>query len=362
MHNATQQTLTMAAELSGEIDEMRNSLTTDHMDMSFGELTGMYERGELVIDPSFQRLYRWTPEQKTRFVESIILGIPIPPIFVAEDKNGAWELVDGLQRISTILSFFGLLRNTKTRGVNDWCFVEAPLLPSLEGFSAKTLPSRYVLNLKRAVCRVEVIKWNSKWDMRYELFNRLNTGGSILNEQEIRNCIFRGGLKKFYAFIDEAKNNETFRKVTALSSKQKQRLVDEDLIVRYVALVDNWQNVDAAISVYVTSYMKHMLDKGEDISDRVIDKFYRCTNLLSHIGSSVFRVGSTFSPSLFDSVMVAASTYIAFFETHINEFNSAVRALKGSVEFKALRGGAGSKNRTRMKLALAIDIFRRYVK
>lgn len=349
-------------ELSAEIDEMRNSLTTDHMDMSFGELTGMYERGELVIDPSFQRLYRWTPEQKTRFIESIILGIPIPPIFVAEDKNGAWELVDGLQRISTILSFFGQLKNVSSKSVNNWNFVEASLLPSLEGFSAQSLPPRYLLNLKRAVCRVEVIKWNSKWDMRYELFNRLNTGGSILNEQEIRNCIFRSGLKKFYAFIDEAKNNEQFKKITGLSLKQKQRLVDEDLIVRYVALVNDWQKVDAAISVYVTSYMKHMLDIGGDIPTVVAKKFYQCVTIASKIGPSVFRIGSTFSPSLFDAIMVGMSIDLKYFGEHSVDFAQAVKELKNSAEFKALRGGAGSKNRTRRKLAIAVGIFRKFVK
>ena len=198
--------------------------------------------------------------------------------------------------------------------------------------------------------------------MRYELFNRLNTGGSVLNEQEIRNCIFRGGLKKFYSFIESAKNNEVFKRITALSHKQRQRLVDEDLIVRYVALVDNWQNVDAAISIYVTSYMKHMLDKGGDVSEQVVGKFYRCINLLSGIGASVFRVGATFSPSLFDAIMVATTTNVDFFECHTEELSCAIKALKNSAEFKALRGGAGSKNRTRMKIGMALDIFKGYVK
>ncbi|MFN6036372.1 MAG: DUF262 domain-containing protein, partial [Dolichospermum sp.] len=71
----------------------------------------MYEDKEIVIKPAFQRYFRWDEEQRTRFIESILLGIPIPPIFVAEDGDGVWELVDGLQRISTVLSFFGVLKS-----------------------------------------------------------------------------------------------------------------------------------------------------------------------------------------------------------------------------------------------------------
>ena len=93
--------------------ELRSELKTERLDMSFGEIMNIYKEGMLVIQPEYQRSYRWNDEQKTRFIESILLGIPIPPIFVAEDKEGKWELVDGLQRISTILSFFGMLANDK---------------------------------------------------------------------------------------------------------------------------------------------------------------------------------------------------------------------------------------------------------
>jgi uncharacterized protein with ParB-like and HNH nuclease domain len=83
-------------ELENEINYARNNLTTDRLDMSYGEIMSMYERGEIIIDPDFQRLFRWSTFQKTRFIESILLGIPTPPIFVAEDDEGRWELVDGL--------------------------------------------------------------------------------------------------------------------------------------------------------------------------------------------------------------------------------------------------------------------------
>ncbi len=173
-----------------QVTETKNSLSTDRLDMSFGEIMSMYERDEIIIDPEFQRLFRWSNEQQTRFIESLLLGIPIPPIFVAEDKNGKWEVVDGLQRISTVISFFGLLKTMTEK--NKWNLSEGDLVKSLENYNVESFPLKLNLNIKRAVCRIEIIKWNSKMDMRFELFNRLNTGGSPLTDQEIRNCIFRG--------------------------------------------------------------------------------------------------------------------------------------------------------------------------
>jgi len=95
--------------LENEIETARRKVNTDEYGMSIGEIVTMYEKQELVINPSFQRLFRWAEHQKSKFIESILLGIPIPPVFVFETDKGQWELIDGLQRLSTILEFMGLL-------------------------------------------------------------------------------------------------------------------------------------------------------------------------------------------------------------------------------------------------------------
>lgn len=184
--------------LENKISEARNGLSTDRLDMSFGEIISMYERDEIVIAPEFQRLFRWKEEQQTKFIESLLLGIPIPPIFVAElPETGKWELVDGLQRISTVLSFFGKLKTDANK--NNWALVEGGILKDvLRDYTCDKLPLKYQLNIRRAVCRIEIIKWNSKIDMRYELFNRLNSLGSQISPQELRNCIFRPKANSFY--------------------------------------------------------------------------------------------------------------------------------------------------------------------
>lgn len=190
-----------------QITDKRQEVKPDRADMTFGEIINMYINDEIVISPEFQRAFRWEEYRQTRFIESLLLSIPIPPIFVAETKDGVWELVDGLQRLSTVLSFFGKL---KVKEKNNLKLTEGSLIKELEGFTIDTLPERYVLALKRAVCRVEIIRFDSDVEMRYELFNRLNTGGVKLSEQEIRNCIFRGYGNRFNAFIVELSKKKEF--------------------------------------------------------------------------------------------------------------------------------------------------------
>jgi uncharacterized protein with ParB-like and HNH nuclease domain len=97
--------------LKDEIEKAKRSVNTDTVQMTIGEVANMYTSVELNILPEFQRLFRWSGVRKSNFVESILIGIPIPPAFVYEKEDGNWELIDGLQRISTVLEFMGILKH-----------------------------------------------------------------------------------------------------------------------------------------------------------------------------------------------------------------------------------------------------------
>ena len=101
--------------LETEIDDAKRLMRTDAYTLSVGEVINMYKNKELIINPDFQRLFRWKIGQKSKLIESILLGIPIPSIFVFESDNSAWELIDGLQRISTLLEFMGELKESEER-------------------------------------------------------------------------------------------------------------------------------------------------------------------------------------------------------------------------------------------------------
>jgi hypothetical protein len=172
-----------------QVEEQRNSLSTDRLSLSVGEIIRMYQDGDITINPAFQRHFSWDIKQRTRFIESLLLGIPVPAIFVAADGRGVWELIDGLQRVSTVLSFFGLLKIESHVIQNNWKLAKGDRVEALEGFDSATLPIVLIRFLKRATCQVEILNWNTSYDMRFELFNRLNTKGTSLTEQEIAGII-----------------------------------------------------------------------------------------------------------------------------------------------------------------------------
>src|SRR4051812_21140534 len=119
-------------DLQQEIDKRRSEIRTDDYAMSIGEWISLYENSELDIHPEFQRFFRWDVWQKSRLIESILLGIPIPPIFVSQRSDGVWDVVDGLQRLSTIFQFVGILKNEKGKPELPLELVETKYLPSLK--------------------------------------------------------------------------------------------------------------------------------------------------------------------------------------------------------------------------------------
>ena len=118
--------------LNEEIDSMRKEIRTDGYGMSIGEWISLYENKEIDIHPEFQRFYRWTEIQKSNLIESILLGIPIPPIFVSQRKDGIWDVIDGLQRLSTLYQFVGILRDENENNIEPLKLEKTKYLPSLE--------------------------------------------------------------------------------------------------------------------------------------------------------------------------------------------------------------------------------------
>ena len=215
--------------LSDKIKELRKEIVSDSYSMSIGELISLYTDEELDIHPRFQRLFRWQSYQKTRFIESILLNIPIPPIFVSQNEEGVWDVIDGVQRLSTIFQFVGKLKDQDGNTVDKLVLEGTKALPELEGLywesdSLETsLPKDVKLDFKRARIVINIVKKESDTSAKYELFQRLNTGGSSLSDQEVRNCLMIMSNPSLYDFVERLSLNEDFIEATPISN----RLVDE---------------------------------------------------------------------------------------------------------------------------------------
>lgn len=227
-----------AATLEEELREARRTISTDSYPMSIGELTNLYKDNELVIRPAFQRLFRWDDEQKSLLIESILLGIPLPSIFVAQDADGKWELVDGLQRVSTILQLQGLLDE---RQFPPLVLQGTKYLRSLEGRAwdgppETALTDAQKLDVKRSKIDVKIIKRESSEETKYDLFQRLNSYGSPLSAQEIRNAVLVAVNPDFVEWLQRLAKRESFVETTMLPDKDVAAKYDEDLVLRFLWL------------------------------------------------------------------------------------------------------------------------------
>jgi hypothetical protein len=162
-------------QLTKKINEAKKCLATDKLNMSFGEIVGMYERNELIINFS-DNVLLWNKEQQSKFIESILVGLPLSDILIEEiskgDDAGKWELVDGFQRILTVLSFFGKLKELPEK--NNLILSKGSFIKLLEGYTFKTLPLKHQLDIRRAICGVAVAKWDSG-EIRNEFFKLLKS-------------------------------------------------------------------------------------------------------------------------------------------------------------------------------------------
>lgn len=329
----------------------------DRADMTFGEILNMYMSNEIIISPEFQRGFRWDKHRQSRFIESLLLGIPIPPIFVAETNDGIWELVDGLQRLSTVLSFFGKL---KIKEKNNLCLEEGTLIKELKGFTIKTLPERYILTLKRAVCRVEIIRYDSDIDMRYELFNRLNTGGIELSEQEIRNCIFRGYSNDFNLFINKLSENAKFYENLKIKDSSKERMYLEELVLRFFTIKNKGTKFEGNIQKHMDNYMLKV-SKGEEIFNYIEEEnlFTRVINKINDLGPEIFSLATlNFSTSMYDIIMIK-------FAIHIDEIdklskNKIIKILDNIKDDDEFRNETKSSSSSRHRMTKKMNITEKY--
>ncbi len=203
--------------------------------MSVGELINLYKDHELVINPAYQRYFRWDSSQKTRFIESLLLGIPILPIFVFQQPNGTWELIDGLQRLSTVLEFVGTLKNGDGNDVRPSSLGGTNLVPALAGITWYSLPFPQRLDLRSSRIRVEILKKKGDDEAKFELLQRLNTGGSHLVPQEVRNCVLVMINQDFHDWLEKLTETNSFMRTVVLSELKLEQRQDMEIALRYIA-------------------------------------------------------------------------------------------------------------------------------
>ncbi len=252
--------------LNDELKENLKNINTKYLVMSLREIMSMFDENEIKINPIYQRGFRWTQTDKTYLIESLILNFPIPPIFVYQREDGIWELVDGLQRISTVLEFFGKLPEEMINKNNRLEKLSAgKILTKLEGLSPEEFISTHkdlALKLKKYAIHVVIIDAieneinNGKFE--YEVFRRLNTYGARLSKQEIRNVTLALRDEELYEIMDNFTKEDIFNKVFTFGGKKLDERKDLEVILQFYMLY----NID---------FYQEKLNKVYDLYDLLDD-------------------------------------------------------------------------------------------
>ena len=296
--------------LQAELSQMKMKVDFNNYDFTVKEIVTLVQDHVINIAPTYQRKFRWDDERQSALIESILLGIPVPSLFMATNSDGTWEVIDGVQRISTLLNFILPEDDPIRRLIGHECPLKLKGLRKLKSFEG-ALFSDFIGSLKYdfLLKPLKVITLSDKSDklVRFDLFERLNTGGVILSDQEIRSCIFRG---EFNNFLKEMAENDNFKRLVKIPKNAEVDGSREELVLRFFAYLYNRDNFEHSVTDFLTEYMKSADEQFDYQNNRILfeNVFEQLSSLQHGIVKSETRTITSFV--LYEAVAVGAAEAI----------------------------------------------------
>lgn len=295
--------------IDNQLNEQKRKVDFNTFDLSVKELVSMFNDGIIDIAPEYQRQFRWKDDRQSNLIESIFLGIPIPSLFMATNTDNTWELIDGVQRLSSIIRFCGdqnvikKLQETQSEKVTNLKLSELNKLTTFNNKKFTDLPRAIQLDFLLKPLKVITLSDKSDLNVRFDLFERLNTGGISLSDQEIRSCIYRG---KFNDFIKDLSGYDNFKKTVILTKSMEMDGTREEFVLRFFAFLNNYKNFDHSVVDFLNNYMLFASKSGNfDYSKNEI-LFKKVFDELSKIPNGISRKQKTTPVNLFEGVAVGA--------------------------------------------------------
>lgn len=286
-------------------------IRTQPYDYSVGYIVHLINQRKIYLEPDFQRNSDvWDTKTKSLLIESILLNVPIPPIYVSEESDGTWNIIDGLQRLSTFKEFLN----------NEFKLSHLEAYTQFNKASYNTLPDKAKSLLDDGVLRIVLITKESDPEMQYDVFMRLNRGAVHLNEQELRNCLFRGEL---ITLVKELCHNNQLQEILRLKKPHK-RMVDAELILRYLAISEGFDknkeevtSYKSVMKTFINFYCKKFQHLGQDDIQKIRDRIQQTlSKVYSIFGKDAFRkisnngeYASGVNKAIFDIIMVSFEKY-----------------------------------------------------
>jgi hypothetical protein len=241
-------------DLLTQLNDQKRKVDFDSYDITVKELVGMVGDNMIDIAPEYQRRFRWDDKRQSALIESVFLGIPVPALFMAANPDGTWELIDGVQRLCTLIHFVGDEGQRKKIGVDEPLrLTEITKLSHFDGKAFADLPGPIQLQFRLKPLKITTISDKSDNAVRFDLFERLNTGGVLLTPQEIRACLYRG---EFNELLRELARDPNFRKVVLLREDQKNNGTREEFVLRFFAYTYAYQDFEHIVKDFLNAYME----------------------------------------------------------------------------------------------------------
>lgn len=248
---------------SKQISEKKQEIKYDTRDYVIGYLVNQFEEEEFYVPREYQRNFIWTNTDKSYFIESVLMGLPIPFMFFADTSDGKIEIVDGAQRTQTLVQF----------AQNELKLNDLEILTDSNGLSFSDLDIAVQRRFLNTNIRVVYLEEGTTKNVRQEIFKRINTSGRLAKPAEIRRGSFDGPFK---VFLEECVQNELFQKLAPRSKEVEDRYEGFELVLRFFAYTDSYQddfnNYDGNVAKFLDRYLKQ---KNKEFNNKTITNSYK---------------------------------------------------------------------------------------
>lgn len=319
---------------------------------SIFEYLRQLNKGKILIQPDFQRNQVWNKKQKSKFIESIILNFPLPPIYLNETKESTYIVIDGLQRSTALKQFY--------KGEYALTGIEA--LPKYNNCKFKDLPEVLQSKFEDKKLTVFILKPSTPMVVIYDLFNRINTGGTQLNRQEVRNCIFIG---KSTQLLKELSEQQYFKQAIS-SGVSNMRMKDREVILRYLSFrwFDYENEYSGDMSDFVETAMKKINQKDDSKIVEMKNDFQRVMKISFSIWQNKnFRIPTDLTKGTINiAIFETVCNYLSFKSDSFIALNKSIikknytNLISNTTYFEAVTKSTGNKAKVLDRFKLAHEI------
>ena len=335
----------------------RYDITSYGIDFDVDGLVKRIDRGDIFI-PQFQRNFVWKLPESSRLLESLLLGLPVPGIFLAQEaETGKMLVIDGQQRLLSLLYFFKGVFNPIEGETRQRVFRLSKVQPQYEGKTFEDLESKERINLENCVIHATVVKQDAPTDddtSIYHIFERLNSGGRKLSPQEIRTAVYHGG---FINAVNVLNNHPSWR---IIYGRVNERMKDQELIIRYFAMLEDYTLYEAPMKEFLNKFVKkHREDKNNKINE-YSNHFKQCCDIfLEAIDSRPFRRVVAINVAFYEAAMVALTEKIIRDGIPEKDFvNDKYQLLIDDIDFREyISQSTGNKTSVFKRIERAKEIF-----